>query len=104
MSGRLEALNSSEVAHLVIVGRVDEVPACLMVCIKQLEARLFAHASHHSLPCVAYGHGTKLQRRTSYTSGGRKLTEAAQFSIGLWWGCEERHLENLLFDLYYVSV
>ena len=36
---------------LVVVGRVDEIAAGIIVSIEELEAVVFRHAAHEALPC-----------------------------------------------------
>ena len=77
---------------LVVASSVDEVTACLVESIKQLEARLFVHGAHDALPLVSDAHGTETQRGDVETRIRGQWAVAAQVSGGVCGLVEERHV------------
>ena len=63
---------------LVVVGGVDEVSACFVEGVEQLEAALLVHRAHADLvPLVADAHSAEAQRRDMDTGKQRELAMAA---------------------------
>ena len=55
---------------LVVVGRVDEVTAGVVVGVEEFEGVSFGHAAHPGRPGVADGHGAELERRDTEAALG----------------------------------
>ena len=74
---------------LVVVRRVDEVAAGVVVGVQEREGVGFGHGPHPAGPGVADRHGAELEGGDAEAALGREDTVAAEFGGGLGGGDEE---------------
>lgn len=89
-----------EYNHILIAGRIDEVPARVVIRIKELERRLLVHRAHETVPLVADAHRAEAQRRDVNASVWAQLAVPTELGGGFGSGCPKRHrLCDFSFDV-----
>lgn len=70
--------------HLLIIGRVDEIPAGFIKGVQERKGRLLVHASQKFVPFIPDAHSTELERRDMNRSMRRQDAVASEAGLGFW--------------------